>query len=249
MSEGTTPPGVRGEQEAARWVRSMFSRVAHRYDLLNHLLSFNLDRRWRAHAARRLRPVLDRPGARILDLCCGTGDLLVALAIEAAGREACPTFLGADFCHPMLEAARRKLENKHFRALLIECDALSLPLPDGSLDLVAAAFGFRNLANYSAGLAEMRRVLRPSGAAAILEFSQPRNRTFAALYDFYSRRVLPAVGGTISGARDAYEYLPESVCNFPGAEDLAEAMRRAGFARVEFELMSGGIVALHAGTA
>ena len=149
----------------------------------------------------------------------------------------------------MLEAARRKLNRRQVRAALIEADALRLPLPDASLDLITVAFGFRNLANYRQGLAEMRRVLRPSGAAAVLEFSQPRHRVLAALYGFYSRRVLPAVGGTVSGARDAYQYLPESVRSFPSPEGLAEEMRTTGFCQVEFELFSGGIVALHWGLA
>lgn len=246
MTKGTTPPGARGEEEAARWVRRMFAQVARRYDLLNHVLSFNRDRRWRAHTASRLSGILKRPGARIMDLCCGTGDLIVALAGEA-----CPEAIltGSDFCHPMLEAARRKLGERGIPPLLVEADALSLPLPDGVLDLVTAAFGFRNLANYRKGLGEMRRVLKPSGLAAILEFSQPQNRAFAAFYSFYSRRVLPAIGGAVSGSRDAYEYLPESVRKFPGPEGLAEEMRCAGFREVEYELLSGGIVALHTGKA
>ena len=237
---GTTPEGARSEQEAARWVRGMFGRVAHRYDLANHLLSFNLDRWWRAYTVRRVRPVLDRADARVLDICCGTGDLMLALA----GRRAA---LGSDFCHPMLVRARDKIGQKRVRAAVFESDALRLPVRDGSLDLITAAFGFRNLANYEAGLAEMRRVLRKGGAAAILEFSQPPNPAFAAVYNFYSRRMLPWIGGALSGSRAAYEYLPESVRKFPSAEELAEKMRTAGFARVEFEYLTGGIVALHLG--
>jgi demethylmenaquinone methyltransferase/2-methoxy-6-polyprenyl-1,4-benzoquinol methylase len=218
----------------------MFARVAHRYDLANHLLSFNLDRWWRARTVRRVRPVLLRPGARALDLCCGTGDLLAALE-EAAGR---PLF-GGDFCRPMLEAAVRKSP----QARLFEADALDLPLAAASLDLITIAFGFRNLANYAAGLEEMRRVLRPGGMLAILEFSRPPNAVFAALYRFYSRRILPAVGGALSGDRGAYEYLPDSVRRFPSAGELAARMREAGFRDVRFEYMTGGIVALHTGTA
>jgi demethylmenaquinone methyltransferase/2-methoxy-6-polyprenyl-1,4-benzoquinol methylase len=132
---------------------------------------------------------------------------------------------------------------------LFESDALRLPLRDGSLDLITVAFGFRNLANYQAGLVEMRRVLKPGGVAAILEFSQPRNAAFAALYNFYSRRILPLIGWTLTGSLDAYRYLPESVRKFPSAEQLAAQMRDAGFATVEFERMTGGIVALHVGKA
>lgn len=240
---GTTPRGTAGEQEAARWVRGMFARIAGRYDLLNHLLSFNLDRLWRAHAARRVAHILAQPEARVLDLCCGTGDMLLALQARS-GRPV----LGSDFCHPMLAAAHRKIAARGVRPALFEADALALPLPDASLDLVTIAFGFRNLANYQRGLQELLRVLKPGGVAAILEFSQPTHRPFAALYGFFSRRVLPAVGGLVSGFRDAYTYLPESIEKFPGAEALAEEMRRAGFARVEFERLTAGAVALHVGT-
>ena len=241
-ARGATPPGAAGEQDAARWVRGMFGRVAHRYDLLNHLLSLNIDRYWRARTVRRLRPVLRRPAAAVLDICCGTGDLLLALEAERGG-----PVLGSDFCHPMLLAARRKVARRHLSSVLVEADALSLPLPDASLDLITAAFGFRNLANYQKGLAEMRRVLKAGGAAAILEFSQPDNPVLAALYNLYSEKVLPFVGGRLSGDRNAYRYLPDSVRRFPTSEQLAGAMRAAGFARVEFERMTGGIVALHVG--
>ncbi len=241
-ARGTTPPGAAGEQEAARWVRTMFGRVAARYDLLNHLLSFHIDRYWRARTVRRLRPLLHRADSRILDLCCGTGDLLVALQMDAGH-----SVLGSDFCHPMLLSAQRKTAARHLRSPLVEADALALPFPDRSLDVIAVAFGFRNLANYEKGLAEMHRILRPGGAAAILEFSQPRNPVFAGLYRFYSRSLLPAIGGIISGDRSAYRYLPESVRRFPLPADLAASMRTAGFTRVEYELMTGGIVALHIG--
>jgi demethylmenaquinone methyltransferase/2-methoxy-6-polyprenyl-1,4-benzoquinol methylase len=240
--KGTTPAGARTEQEAADWVRGMFGRVAHRYDFANHLLSFNIDRLWRARTVRRVRHILQRPDARVLDICCGTGDLL--LALESA-RHA--PVLGSDFCHPMLVAARQKVARRRAQASLFEADALRLPLRDASLDLLTVAFGFRNLANYDAGLTEMRRVLRPGGMAAILEFSQPPNRAFGALYHFYSRRILPLIGGALTGSRDAYQYLPESVRKFPSAAELAENMRRAGFHEVRYELLTGGSVALHLG--
>jgi len=238
---GSTPQGSRNEQEAAHWVRGMFGRVAHRYDLANHLLSFNIDRYWRAHTVRRTLDILERPEARVLDICCGTGDLVLGLAKR--GRPV----LGSDFCHPMLVAANTKIARRRAPAALFESDALALPLRDASLDLITVAFGFRNLANYQSGLLEMRRVLRPGGMAAILEFTQPPNAAFAALYNLYSRRVLPWIGGLISGSRDAYTYLPESIKKFPGAEGLAEQMRAAGFAGVEFERLTFGAVALHLG--
>ena len=239
---GTTPVGAQTEQEAAAWVRDMFGRVARRYDLANHLLSFNIDRYWRAHTVRRVRHILEDPAARVLDICCGTGDLVLALERARSG-----SVLGSDFCHPMLVAARAKVARTQARAPLFEADALRLPLPDASLNLITVAFGFRNLANYEAGLREMRRVLRPGGMAAILEFSQPPNAAFAALYNFYSRRVLPVIGGALSGNRDAYTYLPESVRKFPTADELADQMQRAGFRQVSYEFLTGGIVALHLG--
>ncbi len=242
---GTTPLGTHDEQEAATWVRAMFGRVAHRYDLANHLLSFHFDKLWRARTVRRVRPILERPGARVLDICCGTGDLV--LALERASRGA--SVLGSDFCHPMLIGARDKVAQRHARSKLFEADALNLPVAAGSLDLITVAFGFRNLANYEAGLREMRRALKPGGTAAILEFSQPPNRAFAALYNFYSRRILPVIGGVISGSREAYTYLPESVRKFPSAPQLADAMKAAGFDPVRYEYMTGGIVALHLGVA
>ena len=241
-SAGTTPEGARSEQEASRWVRGMFGRVAHRYDLANHLLSANIDKSWRTHTVAKVRGILRRPDARVMDLACGTGDLLVALEREA-GRG----LIGSDFCHPMLAGARNKLARLHLKSTLLEADALALPLPDASVDLITIAFGFRNFANYRAGLVEMRRVLRPGGALAILEFTQPPNKAFAAVYNWYSRKVLPILGGAISGAPEAYKYLPESVRKFPEAAELAELMRESGFGVVEWEYLTFGIVGLHLG--
>lgn len=239
---GTTPEGARTEQEASRWVRSMFGRVAHRYDLANHLLSANIDKTWRNRTVSRVRDILTRPDARVLDLACGTGDLLIALE-----REAKRGLIGSDFCHPMLIGAAAKLGRDALRSTLIESDALALPFPDASLDLITIGFGYRNFTNYRAGLVEMRRVLRPGGALAILEFSQPPNPAFAALYNWYSRKILPIIGGAISGSRDAYEYLPASVKKFPNAPELAEMMREEGFPQVTWEYLTFGIAALHIG--
>jgi len=239
---GTTPREVSGEAEVSRWVRGMFGRIAGRYDLLNHLLSFNLDKRWRARTVDRVTDILRRPGTRVLDLCCGTGDVL--LAMEARGNK---PVLGSDFCHPMLVEAGRKIGTRGFHTPLFEADALALPLADRSLDLITIAFGFRNLANYEKGLEELLRVLKPGGTAAILEFSQPTNLVFGALYGFFSTHVLPGVGGMISGSSDAYSYLPESIRKFPGAEGLAAKMYSAGFSQVEFERLTGGAVAIHLG--
>ena len=220
----------------------MFGQVAPRYDLANHLLSANVDKYWRNHTVKQVADVLLKPGARVLDLACGTGDLLIALE-RKAGRG----LMGSDFCHPMLTGASSKLTRQGLRSVLVESDALALPFADASLDLITISFGYRNLANYRAGLVEMRRVLRPGGALAILEFTNPPNAAFAAVYNWYSRKVLPVVGGVISGTREAYEYLPASVRKFPEAPELAQMMRDAGFAPVEWEYLTFGIAALHIG--
>ena len=243
MTTGTTPRGAANEQEAARWVRDMFGRIAGRYDLLNHLLSFNIDRTWRNRAVQRVAQVVARPNAGVLDMCCGTGDLLLALHARAGH-----AVMGSDFCHPMLVEANSKAGARRAQTPLFEADSLALPLADASLDLITVAFGFRNLASYDRGLHEMLRVLKPGGIALILELSQPKNRLFAPFFAFFSGKVMPWVGGLVSGSPEAYSYLPESVRKFPGAEQLAEQMRRAGFAHVEFERLTLGAVALHLGT-
>jgi demethylmenaquinone methyltransferase/2-methoxy-6-polyprenyl-1,4-benzoquinol methylase len=236
------PAGMSDPREAAQWVRGMFGRVAPRYDLLNHLLSFHIDRFWRALTVSRVKPILQRPGARVLDLCCGTGDLMLALQRRSGG-----LVFGSDFCHPMLIAAGEKSVRKRARTSIFEADALQLPLADASFDLITVAFGFRNLADYEAGLREMHRLLKPGGTAAILEFTQPPNAVVRALNDFYTHRILPRIGGWVSGAPDAYTYLPDSVSKFPNAPNLAEKMRRNGFDEVKFEYFTGGMVALHRG--
>lgn len=239
---GTTPDGARTEQEASRWVRSMFGQVAPRYDLANHLLSANVDKYWRNHTVAKVADIICRPDARVLDLACGTGDLLIALE-RRAGRG----LIGSDFCHPMLTGAGTKLKKEMLKSVLVESDALALPFPDASLDLITIAFGYRNLANYRAGLIEMRRVLRPGGALAILEFTNPPNKAFATVYNWYSSNVLPILGGVISGAREAYEYLPASVKKFPEAPELARMMKDSGYSQVDWEYLTFGIAALHIG--
>lgn len=237
---GTTPEGVQGEEQAARWVRDMFSGVAGRYDLLNHLLSLNIDKYWRSRTVRRVEPILRRPDSQVLDICCGTGDLLIELEKKAGRR-----LYGSDFCHPMLTTASGKIERRAFRSVLFESDALRMPVADASLDLITVAFGVRNFANYRKGFEEMRRVLKPGGVAAILEFSQPPNPLFAAFYNFYSKHILPVIGGWISGSRKAYTYLPESVRKFPNADELAVVLKECGFQEAHYERMTFGIVALH----
>jgi demethylmenaquinone methyltransferase / 2-methoxy-6-polyprenyl-1,4-benzoquinol methylase len=243
---GTRFDGAAGEQETSRRVREMFSGIAPRYDLLNHLLSGRLDNVWRRRVARRFAAILARPESRVLDLCCGTGDLAFALARFGPAR-----ITGADFSHAMLALARRKAAAKSEGARseieFVEADALHLPFADATFDLVTTAFGFRNLANYDDGLKEIRRVLRPGGEIGILEFSEPRGKIFGALYRFYFRRILPTLGGAISGNAAAYSYLPRSVGRFPSPEELAAQMAAAGFGDVRFERWTGGTVTLHTG--
>ena len=243
VGAGTTPPGTSDEQQAAAWVQRMFAGIAPKYDLINHLLSFNIDRSWRRILKQRLALVLSRPDAIVLDLCCGTGDVLIDLKSIAKAQ-----IIGADFCHPMLVTAKQKTAERGFEGLLIEGDALGLPLADNSLDAIAISFGFRNLANYGAGLRELFRVLRPGGLLAILEFSHPPGLFMKAAYGVYSKVLLPIVGAAVSGSLAAYTYLPDSIRKFPRAPELQRMMEDAGFAHAHFELLTGGIAALHLGT-
>jgi demethylmenaquinone methyltransferase/2-methoxy-6-polyprenyl-1,4-benzoquinol methylase len=220
----------------------MFGRIAGRYDFLNHLLSGNVDRSWRRLVTRTLRPSLVE-SARVLDVACGTGDLSLMLASAGAR-----SVVGLDFCRPMLEIARRKASEGALPVQFIEGDALRLPFADESFDVVAIAFGLRNLSSVEEGLRELRRVLRPGGLLTVLEFSSPVVPGFRALFRFYFARVLPRLGGLFSGSRGAYEYLHDSVLNFPDQKRLAALMREADFEEVEYRNLTGGIAALHTGT-
>jgi len=242
---GTRPEGVRDEKEAAAHVREMFGRIAPRYDLLNHLLSLDIDKLWRRRVAQRFRAVLRDPNAKVLDLCCGTGDLAFAFRREAAGGA---EIIGADFVPEMLIRARAKSAAANAKIEFVEADALSLPFGDASFDLVSCAFGFRNLANYERGLHEILRALKPGGTVAILEFAEPPGKIFGALYRFYFRYVLPRLGGLISGNAQAYAYLPSSVSKFPDPHELKITFEQAGFAGVQYERWTGGIVTLHTGS-
>ncbi len=234
-AEGTTPKGTQDERQAAQWVQTMFAEIAPRYDLLNHLLSFNIDRGWRKALLGHMKPVLARPEAKILDLCCGTGDVMLDLQRVSAAY-----IMGADFCHPMLVSAQKKAAGKNHAALLFEADALALPISDSSLDAICIAFGFRNLTNYACGFQELHRVLKPGGMLAILEFSHPRSKVIGSVYNFYSRTVLPFIGSIVSGSREAYSYLPESIEKFPGAEGLRVMMGAAGFEPISVRTVIGG---------
>ena len=236
-AKGTRPEGARNEAEASQKVRQMFTQIAPKYDLLNHLLSMQLDRLWRARVARKLKPILRRTDGTVLDLCCGTGDMALALAGAGPAR-----VFAADFAHPMLVQAKDK---SPARISFLEADALRLPFADSSFDLVTAAFGFRNLANYEVGLREMRRVLKPGGTLAILEFTEPPEGFLGDVYRWYFRRVLPRIGGMLSGDRDAYTYLPKSVSRFFRPEQLARLMESVGYVGVSYRVWTMGTVALH----
>ncbi|MGI9166520.1 MAG: class I SAM-dependent methyltransferase [Pyrinomonadaceae bacterium] len=230
------------EHDHARRVREMFGTIAARYDLLNHLLSGRMDSRWRRLTARKLRGRLPTGPVQILDVACGTGDLSLTLFETGAVR-----VIGADFCRPMLEVAARKLAGCEPAIPLIEGDAMHLPFLAGSFDGVTIAFGLRNLANAEAGLLEIFRVLKPGSSLAVLEFSKPVVPGFSFLFSLYFTKLLPFLGGLISGSRGAYQYLPDSVARFPDQRELADVMGRVGFAEVEYQNLTGGIAALHLG--
>jgi demethylmenaquinone methyltransferase/2-methoxy-6-polyprenyl-1,4-benzoquinol methylase len=242
---GTRPEGVQDEKEAAAHVQKMFGLIAPRYDLLNHLLSLDIDKVWRRRVAGAVSAILHNPTATALDLCCGTGDLALAFRKEAPiGAK----ITGSDFVPEMLVRARAKATAAGVDIPFVEADALALPFADATFDLVACSFGFRNLANYDRGLVEIFRVLRPGGVAAILEFGEPRGKLFGELYRFYFRYVLPRLGGLISGNSSAYTYLPNSVSKFPSPETLKAMFERVGYGSVNFVRWTGGIVTLHTGT-
>jgi demethylmenaquinone methyltransferase/2-methoxy-6-polyprenyl-1,4-benzoquinol methylase len=230
-------------------IRTMFGNIAHRYDLLNHLLSLNIDRYWRWRTTRLAPPLLPAVGsaAPILDVCTGTGDL--ALAYDRAAKQRVP-IIGADFCLPMLLPARDKTQRRRAagRIRYVEADTQHLPFPDDTFQLTTVAFGLRNVTDTDRGLAEMVRVTQPGGRVAILEFSKPRHWLFGRLYRFYFRCILPRIGQTVSRSRDnAYSYLPASVMEFPEGEALAEKMRGQGLTKVCWHPLTFGIATLYIG--
>ncbi|HVP63517.1 MAG TPA: bifunctional demethylmenaquinone methyltransferase/2-methoxy-6-polyprenyl-1,4-benzoquinol methylase UbiE [candidate division Zixibacteria bacterium] len=247
MTEPTKTAGARtaanqNPEAAAKAVEQMFSSIAPKYDLLNHVLSMNVDRWWWWRTARRFRALLQEPENAVLDLCCGTGDMTFALYKQSGGKGARVT--GADFSRAMLERAR--LKDAHKRIEWFEADALHLPFADASFNLVTSAFGFRNLADYDAGLREISRVLRPKGEIGILDFGEPKG-LIGRFYRFYFRNVLPRVGTMISGIKGPYAYLPASVARFPEPPEMLDRMKAAGFREVSYTPYTFGIAGLYWG--
>ena len=247
---GAKPPGASDEASAAQAVQQMFDAIAPRYDLLNHVLSANVDRLWWRRAARRFHETLANHDAAILDICCGTGDMTMAL-LKHRPNGAQP-ILAADFSRNMLSRGAKKFggpgvgarQSGEPYAVPIEADALHLPLRSRSLDLIVSAFGFRNLANYEAGLREFHRVLKPGGQLGILDFSEPGGLIGKA-YAVYFRRVLPAIGRIICGNAGAYSYLPASVGNFPPPSEMLGLMATAGYTHCAWAPYTFGIAGLY----
>jgi demethylmenaquinone methyltransferase/2-methoxy-6-polyprenyl-1,4-benzoquinol methylase len=237
---GARPAGVNDEDSAASAVRNMFNSIAPRYDLLNHVLSANIDRLWWCRAARRFRAVLANPDAAILDICCGTGDLTMAL-LRHRPPDARP-ILAADFARAMLVRGAQKFAGRG--AVPLEADALHLPLDSGAIDLIVTAFGFRNLANYEAGLREFHRVLKPGGSLGILEFSEPGGFIGKA-YAVYFRRILPAIGRLICGRQGPYNYLPASVGSFLSPPELLALLNTTGYFDCAWQPYTFGIAGFY----
>jgi demethylmenaquinone methyltransferase/2-methoxy-6-polyprenyl-1,4-benzoquinol methylase len=247
-TQGASPEGAANPQAAAQAVRQMFSDIAPRYDLLNHVLSMNVDRFWWWRTAKKFDAILSDPTARVLDLCCGTGDMAFALQRRT---QAGARIVGADFAHPMLHRAALKSSAMKSsvmsrRPAWIEADALQLPFADASFSLVTSAFGFRNLANYDDGLKEILRVLRPGGECGILECGEPEGALGAA-YRLYFHHVLPKIGTALSGVRGPYDYLPNSVGRFPKPPEMLDRMRAGGFSEAQWTPYTFGIAALYWG--
>lgn len=220
----------------------LFSRISGFYDIVNHLLSFNLDRPWRKELARSVRLP---QGGLVLDLCTGTGDV----ALEFAKNKDVKEIIGVDFSQGMLAVAREKIKKKNLEAKisLMPCDVFALPFSDGSFDAVSIAFGLRNLKNYGSGVEVMARMLKPGGYAAILEFCPPRNSLFFKVYKFYLTRILPRVGALFSGSNREYQYLSSSIQGFLDPEDILKIMSSAGLKDLNCKRLSGGIAYLFTG--
>jgi demethylmenaquinone methyltransferase/2-methoxy-6-polyprenyl-1,4-benzoquinol methylase len=241
--ESSTQTAAKIERETAhsKAVREMFSGIAGKYDLLNHLLSLNIDKRWRRKVRADISEILADENAIVLDVACGTGDLSLELKGGANAK-----VLGTDFCRPMLAIAQHK--SVDLAVPYTEADAMELPFADGTFEAVTIAFGLRNLPNVERGLGELFRIVKSGGKLVVLEFSSPVVPGFSQLFNFYFARVLPRIGGMVSGSRAAYTYLPNSVSKFPDQKTLAGMFAQTGFSDVKFANLTGGIAAIHSGT-
>ncbi|MEO8073011.1 MAG: bifunctional demethylmenaquinone methyltransferase/2-methoxy-6-polyprenyl-1,4-benzoquinol methylase UbiE [Acidobacteriota bacterium] len=231
------------ELQHAKDVREMFSRISPKYDFLNHFLSGNIDKRWRKLVTRKLESVLNDKNALVLDVACGTGDLALEMQKSAKAK-----VIGTDFCRPMLEIAKEKNAPENLTIPYLEADGMNLSFADETFDAVTIAFGLRNFSNWEEGLKELQRILKTGGKIVILEFSAPIVPGFRQLFQFYFTKILPKIGGVVSGSRGAYEYLSESVARFPDQKGLMKMMLENGFSDVEYKNLTGGIAAIHTGT-
>jgi len=243
-AKGARPEGATTDEEAAIAVQKMFDEIAPQYDRANHILSMGMDRVWWNSTARFFDATLKQPQSHVLDLCCGTADMTAALLARRPANA--DPILAVDFSHEMIERGRIKMQGKPVE--FVEADALNLPIEDASLDLVVSAFGFRNLADYNAGLREIRRVLKPGGRIGILDFSMPP-APLKQMYRLYFRHVLPRIGGIISGSQDSYAYLPASVERFPAPKDFLRMMEAASFSATRWQPYLFGIAGLWSATA
>ena len=230
------------ELKHAEDVREMFSRISPKYDFLNHFLSGNIDKRWRKLVTKKLKNILDDKNALVLDVACGTGDLALEMQKAAQAK-----VIGTDFCRPMLAIAKEKNAPENLTIPYLEADGMNLSFAADTFDAVTIAFGLRNFSNWQDGLKELHRITKPGGKLVILEFSAPVVPGFRQAFQFYFTRILPKIGGVVSGSRGAYEYLSESVARFPDQKGLVKMMRETGFADVEYKNLTGGIAAIHLG--
>ena len=230
------------ELKHAKDVREMFSRISPKYDFLNHFLSGNVDKRWRKLVTKKLESVLNDRNALVLDVACGTGDLALEMQKSAKSK-----VIGTDFCRPMLTIAKDKNTPENLTIPYLEADGMNLSFADETFDAVTIAFGLRNFSNWQDGLKELHRILKSGGKLVILEFSAPVVPGFRQAFQFYFTRILPKIGGAVSGSRGAYEYLSESVARFPDQKGLVKMMLETGFSDVEYKNLTGGIAAIHLG--
>lgn len=237
----SAPERTGGRDEKGTFVREMFARIAPRYDLANRILTGGLDERWRRRAIRLLAPP---KSGRILDCCCGTGDLVFGLVRADASLE----ITGLDFCRPMLERARERAQRRRVASRFVEGDVMAMPFDDATFDGATMGFSLRNVVDVDATLAEILRVLRPGARFVSLDVTKAPNRTFKRLFDLYFYRAVPFIGGIVGGSRSAYAYLPNSLTHHPNAPELRERFTRAGFTDAGYASLMGGSIAVHYGT-